>query len=319
MKPITIHEMAARSVQTRIRTGHYVYQTPLIPARQGTGDILFKAENFQNTGSFKIRGAMAKLSAMEDDTWFITASSGNHGLASARAAQILDKNLKIVLPQNVAPAKLAKIKAYPVEIILAGEESGAAEIYAQQLAAREGAYYISPYNDLDVIAGQGTIGLELLEQCETIDNVFVAMGGGGLVSGIGCVLKAFSPHTKIYGVAAKNSMALAQAMRAGKVVEVEHKPTLADGVAGGIDEESMTLGLALATIDQIIECEEEEIVNALRQCAREENILIEGAAGLALAGFNQIEQQCRGQTNIIILCGGNFDQEQLGRIVYATL
>jgi len=316
---LTIHEMAARSVQTRMRMGHYVYQTPVIPARQGRGEILFKAENLQYTGSFKFRGAMAKLSAMEDEIQFITASSGNHGLASAQAAQIMDKKLKIVLPHNVAPAKLAKIKSYPIEVILAGEESGAAEIYARQLAAQDGMHYISPYNDLEIVAGQGTIGLELLEQCETIDNVFVAMGGGGLVSGIGCVLKAFSPHTKIYGVAAKNSNALAQAMREGRVVETWHKPTLADGVAGGVDEDTLTLPLALATIDQVIECEEEEIEAALRQFGREENMLIEGAAALALAGFNQIRQQCYGKSNVIVLCGGNFDQRQIAEIVYAAL
>jgi len=321
---ISVFEMAAHSVQTQARIEHYLYQTPLIPARQGGDELFFKAENFQYTGSFKFRGAMAKLSAMDnDETWFITASSGNHGLASAHAAKLLGKKLTIILPKNVSPAKLAKIQAYPVEVILAGEESGAAEIHARQIAEQKGAYYISPYNDLDIIAGQGTIGLELLEQfpkkSNTINNIFIAMGGGGLISGIGSVLKAFSPHTKIYGVAAKNSNALAQAIVKGYVVDVLHQPTLADGCAGGIDEDTLTLPLAQAVVDQIIECDEIEIIAALQKLGREDNILVEGAAALALAGFYQIKDKCRGQNNIIVLCGGNFNQAQIAELVYAAL
>jgi len=355
---ISVFEMAARSIQTQARIGWYLYKTPLIPARQGEDDLFFKAENFQYTGSFKFRGAMAKLSAMNHDkAGFITASSGNHGLASAHAAKLLGKKLTIVLPKNVSPAKLAKIQAYPVEIILAGEESGAAEIHARQMAEQKGAYYISPYNDLDIIAGQGTIGLELLTQfpksvkrfsdkncgknkelerltepsevktvleqfpkkSNTINNIFIAMGGGGLISGIGSVLKAFSPHTKIYGVAAKNSNALAQAIVKGYVVDVLHQPTLADGCAGGIDEDTLTLPLAQAVVDQVIECDETEIIAALQKLGREDNILVEGAAALALAGFYQIKDQCRGQNNIIVLCGGNFNQAQIAELVYAAL
>jgi threonine dehydratase len=190
-----------------------------------------------------------------------------------------------------------------------------AELHAQQEAASRGLVYVSPYNDPEVVAGQGSIGLELLEQAGSIDNVFVAMGGGGLIGGIGSVLKSFSPHTRIYGVAAQNSAALAAAMTAGRVVEVEHLDTLADGVAGGMDEDSITLPLALSVVDEVVACTEAEIAVALKELAFKENQIVEGAAALALAGFLKVSECCKGQTNIVVLCGANFDRDKIVSIL----
>jgi len=317
--PITSHEMAARAFRTRARIRQYIYQTPLIPARfigkNLDATVLFKTENFQLTGSFKLRGAVAKISAPDVTGRLITASSGNHGIASAHAARALGKDLSIVLPVTVSPGKLEKIRSYGVEVMLQGAESGLAEQHAQYLARHEGYSYISPYNDLDVIAGQGTIGIELLEQCADIDNIFIAMGGGGLISGIACVLKAFDPKVTIYGVAAKNSQALAASMRTGMVVETGHQETLADGVAGGIDTDTVTLPLAMATVDHVIECDETDIKRALRTLGNEENMIVEGAAALAVAGFDKIAPSCSGQTSIIVLCGANFDKTVIHQII----
>jgi len=316
---MTLHEMAARSVQARARIAHHIYQTPLIQARGislAHTRLLFKAENFQVTGSFKIRGAMAKISSPFMEGRLITASSGNHGIASSYAARILAKNLVVVLPQTVVASKLEKIRASGVDVILHGEESGQAEARAQYLAEQEGYHYISPYNDWDIIAGQGTIGLELLEQCDFMDNIFISMGGGGLISGIACVMKAFNPKVKIYGVAAKNSQSLALSMAAGKVVETTHQETLADGVAGGIDADCLTLPLAMAGIDDVVVCDEEEIATALKNLGQQENMIVEGAAALAYAGFAKISRQCTGQTNIVVLCGANFDTSRIHRIIF---
>ncbi|OHE97370.1 threonine dehydratase catabolic [Colletotrichum orchidophilum] len=319
---LSIHEVAASAVQARARIRDHIYKTPLLPARK-TGHahnakVLFKAENFQLTGSFKLRGATSKMSvqAPSDRQKLITASSGNHGIGAARAAHTLQRDLTVVLPEKVFPAKLEKIKSYGVEVILHGEETGLAEQHAQKLAASGEYTYISPYNDPLIVAGQGTIGLEILEQCAAVDNVFISMGGGGLISGIGSVLKAFSPRTRVYGVAATNSQALAESMRAGKVVETEHLPTLAEAVAGGMDQDSITLPLATAVVDQVVECSEEEIAEAMRKIALDENMIVEGSAALALAGFEKVVRDVAGQTSIILLCGANVDQGVVKEIIY---
>jgi len=308
-------ESAARSVQARQRIRRHIYETPLLPSRRigrETGSsVFFKAENFQLTGSFKIRGAASKMTSLGIERGVITASSGNHGIASAQAAASIGQALTVVLPETVAQAKLEKIRSFNVNVILHGAESGLAELYAQAEARSRGLVYVSPYNDLEIVAGQGTIALELLEQAGTIDNVFIAMGGGGLIGGIGSVLKSFSPATRIYGVAARNSAALEVAMRAGRVVETEHLDTLADGVAGGMDEDSLTLPLAIAVVDEVISCTEAEIASALKDLAFKENQIVEGAAALALAGFLKAAERCKGQTNVVVLCGANFDRNKI--------
>jgi threonine dehydratase len=361
----TVQETAAAALQAYTRIKPYIIKTPLLHSRSTTATnfaertqttLLFKTENFQRTGSFKIRGAMAKLSATgsgtitpeptttarimgensttqnderdqiqpkENERKTITASSGNHGIGAACAASTLGRHLTVVLPKNVVQAKLEKIKAYGVEVILHGAETGLAEKYAQSLAMTGEYTYISPYNDPDVIAGQGTVGVEILEQCKgacgngngtvggegVVDNLFVAMGGGGLISGIGSVMRVLSRSTKVYGVSAVNSKALAASMAAGKVVEVEHRETLADAVAGGIDGDSITVPLAREIVDVVVECEEEEIREAARELAFQEGMLVEGAAALAFAGFKKVmnETGVKGKTSVVVLCGGNVD------------
>jgi threonine dehydratase len=315
----TVESIAARSVQSRRRIQDHIYETPLIPSKhlgQETGTRLyFKAENFQLTGSFKARGAASKMTALSVGRDLITASSGNHGIACAHAASRLGQELTVVLPETVSKAKLARIETYGVEIILHGVEPKLAELHAQALAARGGLIYISPYNDEDVIAGQGTIGLELLEQAERIDNIFIAMGGGGLISGVGAVLKNARPKTKVFGISAKNSAALAASMEAGRVVETEHFETLADGIAGGVDNDSLTLPLATSVVEDVIACSEDEIADALRLMALQEHQLVEGAAALALAGFLKAADRLQDQVSVVLLCGSNYDTAKILPII----
>jgi threonine dehydratase len=318
--PTSLQEIAASAVQARSRIRHHIYQTPLIPARQIGHDhdakVLFKAEIFQLTGSFKLRGALSILSSPTTAQGrLITASSGNHGIGAAFASKVLSKSLTIVLPETVVRTKLEYIKALGVDVIVHGAETGLAEQYAQQLAASECYTYISPYNDVDVIAGQGTIGLEILEQLDEVHNVFISMGGGGLLSGVGPILKAFRPRTKIYGVAASNSKALAASITAGHVVRTTHSPTLAEAVAGGIDEDTITLPLASSVVDYIVECDEAEILRSVKALATQENMIAEGSAALALAGFNKVVKTLSGQTSVIILCGGNVDHDFIAKVV----
>ncbi|WP_299343784.1 pyridoxal-phosphate dependent enzyme, partial [uncultured Maritalea sp.] len=257
---------AANSVKARARIAQHIYVTPCLPSKAIGNDLdcqlFFKAENFQHTGSFKLRGALSKLTTLNAEQSVVTASSGNHGIASSFAASILGHNLTVYLPTNVSPKKLERIRSFGVQIVQEGDNSGHSEVIARAAAAQdENLIYVSPYNDVDIFAGQGTIGLELLEQVPNVDNVFISLGGGGLVSGIGSVLKAFGDNINIVGVSAKNSAALDAAIRHGNVIDVEHFDTLADGVAGAMDEGSLTLPIASEVIDDLIICDEAEIAN----------------------------------------------------------
>jgi threonine dehydratase len=315
---INLCQQAARSVEVRRRIGAAIRETPCLTSRGSSADhahLAYKCENLQKTGSFKFRGAMAKLTALPVDTPVITASSGNHGLAIATAAQITGHALTVVLPQTVAREKLARIEALGVRTILHSDDSGLAERHARNLARTDGVTYVSPYNDADIVAGQGTIGLELMEQVPDLDTVYIAMGGGGLISGIGCVLKAFAPQTRIVGVSAVNSCAFAASMRTGHAVEVEHQPTLADGVAGGFDADTITLPLAAEVVDDLIDCSEAEIAAGIAQIAWAEKMLVEGSAGMALAAWEKDKGRRGAGTSVVLLCGANFDRATIAPIL----
>jgi len=305
---------AANSVRARNRISPHIYVTPCLPSKTLGAELdcnlHFKAENFQHTGSFKLRGALSKLTTLSTDQKVVTASSGNHGIASSYAASILGHNLAVYLPENVSVEKMEKIKSFGVDIVQAGENSGLSEVIAREAAAQDDSLlYVSPYNDSDIFAGQGTIGLEILEQVPDVDNVFISLGGGGLVSGIGSVLKAFGKDINVVGVSAQMSAALDAAIRAGKVVDVEHSDTLADGVAGAMDEGSLTLPIAADVIDDLIVCNEVEIIESIKLLAHKEHQIVEGAAALALAGLVQQAEKYKGQNNIVLLCGSNYDDK----------
>lgn len=306
-----VSKLAKQSETSRHLILNSIIQTPCLPSRlildEGI-DLYYKAENFQITGSFKIRGALSKIKKISKNTKLITASSGNHGIACSYAAKKTGHNLTVVLPEKVSKSKLEAIKGFGTKVILNPGDSGLAEKKARLLAQTGEFEYISPYNDYDIIAGQGTIGFELLEQLPNIDNVYISMGGGGLISGIGSVIKYHSPTTKIIGVSAINSGALAASIKLGSVCETAHFDTLADGCAGGIDEGTLTLPIATEVTDSVIECTEEQIVEAIKVLAWNENLMVEGSAALALAGFMQEKQIKKHERNLVLLCGGNFDK-----------
>ena len=318
--PLVLRQ-AALCENARRRISPYITQTPCIASREVFDDrtaLFFKAENFQHTGSFKYRGALSKLTSLDTDTPVITASSGNHGLALAAAAQVTGHKLSVVLPTTVAKEKLAKIQHFGVETLLHSEDAGAAEKHAQERAVDEGAVYVSPYNDETVIAGQGTIALELLEQVPNLDVVFVSMGGGGLISGIGSVIKTRSPGTRLIGVSARNSAELAASIRSGESVSVQHSPTLADGCAGSVDEDALTLDIASQTVDELVDCSEVLIAEGVRALAWDEKMLVEGSAGLALAAWRSGRKEYTGLRSAVVLCGANFDKDVIGPVLNGT-
>lgn len=303
---------ASRRIQANVR------KTPCLPSR-GSSDacagLFYKCENLQTTGSFKLRGATNKLMGVDTAVPIITASSGNHGIACSHAASLTGHSLTVVLPENVAEAKRAKIEAYGTKTVLVPGDSGQAEQVARKMSETGKVEYVSPYNDLAIMAGQGTIGIELLEQVPSLDAVFVSMGGGGLISGIGSVVKTVSPRAKVIGVSADNSGALAASLAAGRIVETEHLDTLADGCAGGVDDDALTLPIATEVVDDVVSCSEEEIAKALRYLAWTEKLLVEGAAALALAGYFAVSERFAGKTSLVVLCGSNFDTAKMQSVL----
>jgi len=280
-------------------------------------NVFFKYENLQYTGSFKFRGALNKLFSLADEErskGIITASTGNHGVAIARAMSILKIPGLIFTPSNVSEYKLERIKKYGVEIKQFGNDCVISEREARKFSSIKGMNYISPYNDTDVIAGQGTIGIELLEQCPHADSIFISLGGGGLISGIAGSIKQEDKNVKIVACSPENSPVMHKSIKAGRICNIETKPTLSDGTAGGVEEGSITFELCQKLIDDYILVSEEEIVFALKSFMENENLAIEGSAALAIAGFLKQSNKWIGKNVVIILCGGNISRKQLKEI-----
>jgi threonine dehydratase len=278
----------------------------------GSGVRLFaKLENEQETGSFKLRGATNKilgLSPSEREQGVVTASNGNHGLGLAFAAQKTGTAAEVFVSQWVAPERAARIEHLGARVTRTTGQPLDAEIAARIAAAQTGRTYISPYNDADVMAGQGTVAVDLLEQMPSVDAVFVTVGGGGLIGGIGAYLKYASPATEVVGCWPRNSRVLYESLQAGHIVEYPEQKTLSDSSTGGVEEGSITFAVAQAVIDTTVLVDEDEILQAMRLVRDGHGWLIEGAAGVALAAFLKTADRYAGKTVVVLLCGGNVSE-----------
>jgi threonine dehydratase len=289
----------------RLRT--ILRESPLEPA-SWSENVLLKLEHLQPTGSFKIRGATNKILLLTPEqaaAGVITASNGNHGMAVAAAARNRGIHAEVYVSSHVSAAKLHRIVQLGATVKHAGQEPLDAELAARKGAEQSGKVFISPYNDIDVIAGQGTLGFELTHQCPQIDAVFVAAGGGGLIGGIGAFLKSVSPRTEIVGCWPENSPVLYECMQAGRILEVPEQPTVSESTAGGLEPDSVTLDLCRSVVDRGVFVTEAEILSAMRHVLETEHWLIEGAAGVAVAGFLKEAPRYEGKTVVIVICGRN--------------
>ncbi len=310
-------------LQAEQRIRSYVRETPLeyslALSQQYAAEVLLKLENLQHTGSFKVRGAMNKLLSLtpeEQARGVVTASTGNHGAATAFGLRALQLSGTIFVPENASLTKVAAIKRYGARVETYGADCLETELYAQQYAEKNGLTYISPYNDPQVIGGQGTIGIELKRQAEKINVVFVAVGGGGLISGIAGYLKQALPgDVKVIGCLPENSPEMALAVQAGHHVQIEPKPTFSDGTAGGFEPGAITFELCQQFVDEYVLVSEEEIAAALRLTLETQHQLIEGSAGVAIAGFQKLHQDYKGQNVVIILCGANISLATLKQLL----
>ena len=310
-----------RLAASRIRP--HIVETPLTPSpalSERTGARVFlKLENRQHTGSFKLRGAtniLLNLSPEDRARGVVTASTGNHGLAVARAAAQLEIAATIYLPEDASPRKIEKLKAFPVALRRVSGDALNAEISARAAAAQSGQLFISPYNDPHIIAGQGTIAVELLHQQPELDAVFVTVGGGGLMGGVASCLKGSSRAVQTIGCQPENSAVMLASVRAGRIVEEESSlPTLSDGSAGGIEKQTITFELCRRHVDHWLTVSEEEIAAAMRLIYREHSEIIEGAAGVAVASLLKTQQRFAGKRLAVVICGGNVDEETWQRVL----
>jgi threonine dehydratase len=276
-------------------------------------DLFLKSEHLQHTGSFKFRGASNKIRLLTPEQkaqGVITASSGNHGQGMALAGAMAGVPVTVFVPATASPLKLNAIRSYGATVNMIEKDALSVELEAAETAAREGITFVSPYNDEDVIAGQGTIAFEMLETEKNLDAIFVAVGGGGLISGIGAVMKNLSPKTHIIACWPEASVAMYASLQAGGIVESEEQDTLSDGTAGGLEPGTMTFPICQAVIDDCVLVSEEEIKAAMKMLARYERWMVEGAAGVAMAAFMQQADRWRGKCVAVVLCGKNITLEK---------
>ncbi len=300
----------------------YVLKTPLMESpyisELSKARVFLKLENEQYTGSFKIRGATNKVLSLneeEKNKGVLTASTGNHGQALAKALKSTHIKGIVYVPDNADPSKVDAIKRYGAQVEFFGKNSLETEMYAKQIAKERGMVWVSPYNDLQIIAGQGTIGIELADQLKDIDAVFVTIGGGGLISGIGTYLKSVNPQTKIIGCLPENSAEMYESIKTGKFVESDNKDTLSDGSAGGFEEGSVTYDICKEVVDDFILVSEDEIKQAIKLMVDIHHKIIEGAAGVALASFLKVKERYVGKNVVIVICGGNIATKKLKEIL----
>ncbi len=281
-------------------------------------NVYVKCENLQYTGSFKLRGATNKIRALSTEQLargVVTASSGNHGAGVAHALRALDARGIVFVPQGASPTKIANIQRYGAEVRTYGTDGVDTEIYARQFAEQNGMTYVSPYNDAEVVAGQGTIGVEIVQQLPNVDAVLIAVGGGGLIGGIAAYLKSVAPRIRIVGCQPQNSAVMARSVQAGHIIEEEGLPTLSDGTYGGVESDSITFELCQKFVDEFVLVSEDEIAAAMRTFIDAHHMLIEGAAGVAIAALLKQRGQYIGKNVVVVLCGANISREKLKAVL----
>jgi threonine dehydratase len=310
--PVTLDDIAA----ARERVRGVVFPTPLRTSEWLSGPgagVLLKIETIQPTSSYKIRGAInaaQRLAGGSDPRpRLVTASAGNHGKALAFAARMLDLPLLVFIAADAPRAKIDAIRAAGADLRPCPDYD-AAEREAKAYAATGEAVYVSPYSHPDVIAGAGTIGLELLEQQPDLDTVVVPIGGGGLISGVGIAVKAVSPRTRVIGVEVEASCPFTKSLAAGRLVTIDVRPSLADGLTGNLDPDTITLDIVKDVVDEIVLVDEALLRQALRGVVEHEHLVIEGAAAAGVAAILGRKFPLGAKT-AVILTGANIDLERL--------
>lgn len=297
-----------------------IQTTPLLPSpvlSERTGaDVWFKVEALQKTGSFKLRGAFTKLYSLTEEERIkgvITASSGNHAQGVAYASSHLGISALIVVPKNAPETKKAGIKRYGAQLVEHGENYDESEAYAFDLAKQTGRTFVHAFEDEKIIAGQGTVGLEILLEQTEFDTLIVPAGGGGLICGVAVAAKAMNPDIRVIGVQSHASPPWYYSFREKKLVDVTYLDSLADGLHGGITQRNFDL--ALKVVDDFILVEETEIEKAMCWLAKEHHYMIEGSGAVGVAALLHHHLNLAGKKVCTILSGSNVDAGKLANII----
>lgn len=314
---VTLAEIKA----ARERIGGTLEPTPLVHStffsERWGGKVSFKFENLQLTGSFKERGALnrlLRLTEKEKKGGVITASAGNHGLAVAFHARRLGIPVTVVMPVNSPLVKVTNATAYGAEVILHGASFDDAVEHGQKLRAERGLTYVHGFDDRDIIAGQGTVGLEILEQNPEVEEVIVPVGGGGLIAGIALALKGSKPGVRVTGVQDEQVPSMIAAEREGKPVTVPPHRTIADGIAVRRVGE-LPLEIVRESVDKIVTVSEDEVANAILLLLERERTMVEGAGAVGVAALENGHLSAEGRNIVVVLSGGNIDVNLLSRII----
>jgi threonine dehydratase len=280
------------------------------------GDVVLKCENLQRTGSFKIRGAYVRIARLSDEErarGVVAASAGNHAQGVALAAQLLGCTATVFMPEGAPLPKVAATKSYGATVQLHGHTVDEALRAAAEWSERTGAVLIHPFNHPDVIAGQGTIGLELLEQQPDVRTIVVSTGGGGLVSGIGVAVKALRPDVTVVGVQAKSAAAFPASLRAGHPVALETMATIADGIAVGCPGD-VTFRHVQALVDRMVTVDEDALSRALLLCLERAKLVVEPAGAAAVAAVMEHPRAFEPPV-VAVVSGGNIDPVLLSKVI----
>jgi len=281
------------------------------------GDVWLKLENHQVTGSFKIRGATNKILLLTEEErtrGVVTASSGNHAQGLGYAARELGVKAKVVVPEMTPQIKIDAIRRYGVELIIEGEEYMDSERLARRIEAEEGMTFVSAYNDIDLIKGQGTVGLEMVEDVPGLDVVLVPVGGGGLASGVASVFKQTTSATVIGGQG-ETSPVMYECVKKGHIHDIHLRDTYAEGLHGGLEAGSVSFDICREVIDEWAILTEDDILGAIRYLLHESHMLVEGAGAVGVAAI--LSDPCRFTNKRVgvVISGGNLGMETLRKVV----
>ncbi len=281
-------------------------------------EVYLKKENLQTTGSFKVRGAFNKIAMLSEEErkrGVVAASAGNHAQGVALSAKYFGIPATIVMPETTPLTKVNGVKSYGAEVLLEGANYDEAYAYAVEYAKKEKKVFVHPFADGDVIAGQGTIALEIFEKCEAPDAILVPVGGGGLISGIALATKAISPKTKVIGVAAAGAPAMKLSFDAKKAIDTTSVRTIADGIAVR-DTSPVTLEYILQYVDDILLVDDEEIANAILYLLEKQKLVVEGAGAVGVAALIHHKLSLPEKARVVaVLSGGNIDVTMLSVII----
>ena len=300
---------------------NYIHKTPLIYSNSlsnMTGfEVYIKLENLQKTGSFKIRGATNKIYNMPEDKkkrGVVTASAGNHAQGVALSAYKFGIKASVIMPEKSSISKQLATKGYGAEVILYGNSFDDALEYARSIEKERGCTFIHTYDDEDLIAGQGTIGLEILDELPDLNSIVVPVGGGGLISGISIAVKGQKIDTQIIGVQAAASPSMYLSRQMGKNTPVISQPTIADGIAiKRIGD--LTFPIIQQMVDEIVIVEEEEIAEAILLLMERKKTVVEGAGAVPLSAIMNTRTKIQGKKVVLVLSGGNIDMNILERVI----